>query len=100
MPNNDFVRLELNLQTMAAKMVGAVVEHNSHIADTVRDEVDRMVKDGGLESIVRAQTREAVNTAIRDVLSGWQTKQEIAKRVMPAVLDVLTAEQEIVTRTV
>lgn len=95
MRDDEFIRLELNLKTLATKMVGQVVEHNSHIAETVRDEVNRMVANGALESIVRAQTREAVNAAIRDVLTGWQTKQAIEKHVKPAVLKALQSEEQV-----
>jgi hypothetical protein len=80
------VRLELDLSSLAKKMVGQVVRHNSELAACVEDEVNRMLKTGALESLVRRETETAVMKAVKDVMQCWDVQMHLQKKLKEEIL--------------
>lgn len=86
---NDFITIDLRLKTLAAEMVGRVVEHNSVLSEAVRDQVNKMVESGALEAIVRRETEKTVEALVADAFGAYELRRLFRERLLSSFVQAL-----------
>jgi hypothetical protein len=84
--DNGILRLELDLSSLAKKMVGAVMVHNSQLADCVKDEIDEMTRNGALESIIRQHARKGIEKAIEQTFTNFTVQTWLQRKFSAAII--------------
>jgi uncharacterized protein YllA (UPF0747 family) len=83
---DEFVTVDIRLKTLAAEMVGRIVEHNTMLAAVVQDQIKQMVENGALEHAVRAAAEQAVLDLVKEAFGSYEIRQLFKQRLLASFL--------------
>jgi hypothetical protein len=80
-PLDEAVIVRMSVEGLGQKLIAAFMEHADNVKETVKEEVDHVLKTFDLRALVRAEAERQMHVVIREEVQRRYMTEKVRQRV-------------------